>query len=764
MADVGRPWFATCGLILLVTLGTSISWSAEPPRADQARPPVDFARDIYPLLQQHCFRCHEGREAQSGYRLDVRAELLGETNGEPLATPGKSGESRLIKRVAALDAKLRMPPAGEGESLSAAQIGTLKDWIDQGLTWDDNLLPPPSPRSEHWAFQPVARPRIPAVERREWLRSPVDAYIAAVHERQRLPPNPAAGRARLWRRVSFDLVGLPPEPEDVDEFVSDETPDALSRRVDRLLASPRYGERWGRHWLDVARWAESEGFESNHMRPYAWRYRDYVVASFNHDLPFDRFLREQLAGDELEPNADEQLVATGFLAAARLSSNEEDKGLQRNAVLVDVVNMVGESVLGLTFGCAQCHNHKFDPITQRDYYRIQALFVNGQPGNLVLRDPVLTNAYESLKKKIAAIEKDLPDRPQTWGYYSPATGRTAVEVLPMKGFYPLAYDPDELRRAAAYLLVRGDVHRRGPKVDAGWPTVLELRERGEGQDVARARQAGITRSEFVDWLVDPRHPLTARVWANRVWQYHFGRGIVATPGDFGLKGAPPTHPELLDFLAAECLERGWSTKHLHRLIVTSSVYGQSSHTQPVGQQRDPANQYWWRFEPRRLEAEAVRDSLLAVAGQLDLGAGGKSDEEKSSRRRSLYVTQKRDQLPEIQRLFDGASANEACGRRSVSTVSLQPLYLLNGTLAVELSARFADRVRSLAPADSRRQIDLAFRLTLGRPPHAEEDEAARRFLDQAAETSAAEVEGAEWPPWRQFCQLLLNLNEFVYLE
>lgn len=884
---------------------------------------VDFGSQVLPLLRTRCFACHAGREASSGYQLDVRVELLGESNGHPLAVLGDSRTSRLAHVIVEVDPKRRMPPPDSGPALTAVEVTILKDWIDQGLPWDDNLLPPPAAKSSHWAFQTPVRPPVPTIgnlashnsdkgnsvkgdsEKRDsdkgerdkgdlgreasarrdagpennathsqlvgnlkgsggssqWCQTPVDAFIAAQYARHGLSPAPFADRRRLLLRLSMDLTGLPPPMDWLDEFASDSSPDGVARVVDRLLASPRYGERWGRHWLDVARWAESEGFESNHPRPYAWRYRDYVVDAFNRDLPFDLFLYQQIAGDELLPYADSHLIATGFLAAARLSSNEEDKALQRNDVLVDIVNMVGEGVLGLTMGCAQCHNHKFDPITQRDYYRLQSLFVSGQPANLTLRDRELNQRYESavpaalpparqlaktlfesarerlrkdrlaklsmetrvaletpsgrrtpeqqelarqadlqlqlldnqiereiaddekplydaLKKKIAAWEKQLPDRPQTWGFYSPRTSPTSIEVLPMRGFYPLQFEAEQLRASQAYLLVRGNVHRRGPAVDAGWPAVIEL---AFGEPPA-ARHDG-SRSAFVDWLVDSRHPLTSRVWANRIWQHHFGHGLVETPGDFGLRGAPPSHPELLDYLAVEGREQGWSTKRLHRLICTSSVYelaadessaavGHDDQVFKTGRERDPENRWLWRYPSRRLEAEAVRDKLLAVAGELDLAAGGPSGDEQTSRRRALYIFQKRDMLPEVQRLFDGANANEPCGRRLVTTVSLQPLYLLNSPFAARMAERFAARVESLAGDDPCGQIETAYGLALGRPPDADERSAALDFLRMdrppplkiEAASQKPNAAPAPWSPLRRFCQILMNLNEFAYLE
>jgi hypothetical protein len=634
----------------------------------------------------------------------------------------------------------------------------------------------------------------------------------------------------------------------------DDSDQWYDRLVEDLLASPHYGERWGRHWLDLARWAESEGYESNHPRPYAWRYRDYVVASFNADKPFTDFLRQQLAGDELEPYSDENLIATGFLAAARLSSNEEDKPLQRNDILVDIVNATGNALLGLTLHCAQCHNHKFDPLSARDYYRLQGFFVRGQPGNLVLKDPALWRAYESarpaeyeparqlketlfekarsfliaeakkklspeqlkaletpaeqrtpemekraraadlmfqftpgqienaipaadkplyaeLKKKLKALEKTMPDRPQTWGFYSPATSPHRVDVLPMKGFYPMPYVPQELAQARAYLLVSGDVHNRGPEVGVGWPAVF-------GPVPSDAGVESRPRLALANWLASPANPLTARVWVNRVWQYHFGRGIVATPSDFGYKGAPPSHPELLDWLASEFMSpfsrgpRGnvapaWSTKHLHRLIVRSSTYRQSSAGSAVGSRRDPDNRLWWRWQPRRLEAEAIRDSMLAVSGELDQSVGGPSValEEAAPLRRGLYLFQKRDAPPPLQALFDGPSAvAESCPKRYVSTVPLQSLYLLNNRFVLERARVFARRVFDQAGADPDRQIETAFSRALGRPPDDTERDTSRRFLAESSrDGGAADAAG---PPAGLvlFCQALLNLNEFVYIE
>jgi hypothetical protein len=392
---LSRPWALA---VLLAGLGLCPGVYAAQAEAPQLPPAatraVSFRQDVYPLLAARCFRCHRGPNPSSGHRLDLRAELLGEDNGRPLVRPGASARSRLIQLVAGVAGDKVMPP--RGPRLSAAQVGLLRAWIDQGLAWDDQLLPA-SARPSHWAFQPVSSPAIPAVKDPRWVHNPIDAFIAAGHEARGLTPAPEASRRVLIRRLTFDLTGLPPTPAEVEAFVSDPRPDAYERLADRLLASPHYGERWGRHWLDLARWAESEGYESNHPRRYAWRYRDYVVRAFNEDRPYARFVREQVAGDEIRPYSDDNLVATGFLAAARLSSNEEDTARQRNDVLVDIVNATAQTFLGLTFNCAQCHNHKFDPIPARDYYRFMGFFIKGQPSNLALRDPALCGAYEAAR-------------------------------------------------------------------------------------------------------------------------------------------------------------------------------------------------------------------------------------------------------------------------------------------------------------------------------------------------------------------------------
>lgn len=727
---------------------------------------VDFKHDVYPLLKKRCFSCHEGANSDSGYRLDVRSEVLGYSTGDPLAIPGDGANSRVFALTVSEDPEKMMPPPDEGKHpLTRLESDLLRSWIDQGMKWDEKLLPEPNATSDHWSFQPVERPDIPAVERREWVRTPVDAFLAAAQESRKLEPADEASRRTLIRRLSLDLVGLPPTPEEFDAFLSDTSGTAYDTLVERLLASPHYGERWGRYWLDLARWSESQGYQHDIPRPYAWRYRDYVIDSFNADKPYDRFLKEQLAGDELEPLTDENVIATGFLAGARISGNQMDKALQRNDVLVDIVNTTGSAMLGLTLECAQCHNHKFDQLSQRDYYRMQAFFIDGQLGNLSLRDPETANptnleewmsekAYKFYMSEAGKLVKkktfEHTERPHTWGFYSARTGHSDIERMPVVNRDPLPWNPEVLKATKARLLVRGEVSQPGPVVTTGWPEVLGNGGSGEADPP--------TRTELGDWMGDPGNPLVSRVWANRVWQYHFGKGLVATPSDFGNQGEAPSHPELLDWLASELMENGWSTKHLHRLIVRSSAYRQERKFDEANAAIDPDNTFLWNWPRRRLEAEAIRDSVLVATGELNPEVGGPSvapELDEKELRRTLYLYQRRSEMPRAMTMFDGPEGIASCSHRDVSTVALQPLYLLNSDFMLHRAAALAEKVKSIAGDEPGPRIETAFLRTLGRAPDAEEKKRTIGFLEAAPDRDLALV---------RFCHALLNVNEFVYLN
>jgi hypothetical protein len=750
--------------IFVRDLVLSRSWedvlaAAQTPVVAETTPPgipwegaVDFKAQVYPLLKSRCFECHSGLQPESGLRLDARNEILGHSSGDPVAEPGKAARSRLIEKIIATKPGDRMPPAEDGgPALNDREIGLLYAWIEQGLKWDESLLPTPRVTSDHWAFQPVKRPAVPAVKNQGRVRTPVDAFILAAQEARGIEPAPEADARTLERRLHLDVLGLPPGADQTDDY---------SALVERLLDSPHYGERWGRYWLDLARWAESHGHQHDLPRPYAWRYRDYVVQAFNSDKPYDRFLAEQIAGDELKPYADENLIATGFLAAARISGNDMDKAAQRNDVLLDIVNATGSAVMGLTLECAQCHNHKFDPISQRDYYRMQAFFVKGQLGNLTLRDtaapsPVdLENwmskgTYDFYKKEAEKLIKAKKfahtTEPHTWGYLAPGTADPGIKRLPVVNRDPIVWDPETLKRTRGRIHIRGDITRPGPEVTSGWPEVLGLTPEMQGD---------LTRSDLVKWLTAPENPLTARVWVNRIWQWHFGRGIVPTASDFGKLGTPPSHPELLDWLAAELMHNGWSTKHIHRLILHSSTYRQQRRHHAGNAAIDPENTLLWSWPVRRLEAEAIRDAALAVSGELDLQRGGPSIAphlEEKHLRRTLYLAQRRSEMPVAMTLFDSPELITSCPQRQVSTVALQPLYLLNSDFMLRRAQALAGRVYLTAGDDPVKQAATAFSLVLGRQPSPEEQSHAKTVLTGSEQALT------------HLCHALLNLNEFIYI-
>ncbi len=737
-----------------------------PPEPAPAPKTVSFREHIYPILKANCFECHAGDKPKSKVRLDIADEMLNRIQ------PGKPDVSELIRRVTSKNPDERMPPPKQGEALPDDAINRLRAWIAEGLEWDEQLLPTPRPKTDHWAFQVVSKPPVPRVKNQDWVRSPVDAFIARRLEALGLNPAPVADDPTLRRRLALDLTGLPPDAR-LREV-------ALDSFIEQLLASRQYGERWARHWLDVSRWAESNGHQHNRDRPYAWRYRDYVINSFSQDKPFDQFIREQIAGDEL-PFAEDHIVATGFLAAARYSGNELDKEIQRNDILTDIVNTTAKAFLGLTFECAQCHSHKFDPISIRDYYRMQAFFVQGQPGNVVLaRDDVRARQlieqrwrlFDSVhsrlvenkrrqgypepvlvipksvvsgmtageRKTFDMLEAEIARLPQSWSFYSSATAANSLDVAPHTMRWPLSRDPMTLANLRASLLIRGDARNKGPEVSPGWAAVF-----GPTDAIEK-----LPRTALANWLGSKDNPLTARVWVNRIWQGHFGRGLVETSGDFGVKGGRPSHPELLDWLAGELMENGWSTRRIHRLILNSNTYRQASEYSAGNSEIDPDNRAYWRWQPRRLEAESIRDSVLAISGGIDLQPGGPSvplAQAETSNRRSIYLQQKRDNLPHQQMLFDADNAVNSCSRRRVSTVALQPLYLLNSGFMQRMARSFAAR---LEPAkETNAKVARAIELALNRKPTADEVLKGVGFVAS---------DGLE-----SFCLALLNLNEFVYV-
>jgi len=646
------------------------------------------------------------------------------------------------------------------------------------------IVPMSLSASDHWSLQPRAKPSIPAVNDTKWVRNPIDAFIRLKLEKAGLKPAADADAATFIRRLTFDLHGLPPTPEEVAAFVAQQPSDAnaTEKLVDRLLASPRYGERWGRHWLDVVRYAESEGFEYDRFRPGAWRYRDYVIQSFNDDKPFDRFLLEQLAGDEVatlpSPSGrgvggegeHTNLIAAGFhrLGPVRRNAGNKLVAFSRNEVLTEMTDAVGSAFLGVTMGCARCHDHRFDDITQKDYYHLQAYLASTQEHDLVLADAMTQMEWKLATEKIQSLIKRL--QKQTQGKDDKAIEKQIAD-LRLKLPAPLQTISTVINkdRTPVHLLKRGDVERKGPLVGPRPLSMLVKADMPElPGDVAKPR------THLANWLNDPEHPLVARVLVNRIWQGHFGKGIVATPNDLGVNGSPPSHPELLDWLANEFIANGRRIKPLHRMIVLSSAYRQGSLAiDPANTKKlDPENRLLSHYPRRRLSAEELRDSMLAVAGKLNLKVGGPSvmvpveadlvnllydptqwavtADTREHDRRSVYMTVKRNlQLP-FGQVFDQPDGQISCPRRESSTHPLQALELLNGKLSNRLADAFAERLRSECGNDRAKQIEHAYRLACGRVPTASERELAMTFL--------------RTQPLREFALAMFNLNGFVYLN
>jgi hypothetical protein len=625
----------------------------------------------------------------------------------------------------------------------------------------------------HWSFRPRSRPQVPPAT--AWVRNPIDAFVLARLEKAGLRPAPEADRRTLIRRVTFDLTGLPPTPEEIAAFAADPAPDAYEGLVDRLLASPHYGERWGQHWLDVVRYGETEGFEYDRHRPGAWRFRDYVIRCFNEDRPFDRFIREQIAGDEIDPGNLEMQVAAGFhrLGPVRRNAGNQEVAASRNEVLTERTDVLGAVFLGLTVGCARCHDHKFDDVPQADYYRLQAFLAASREHDVSLASAEDRAAWKAragkLEEEIKAIQKDLEvagtkDRPALKTRLAEAR-RKLPPLLP--SIMSVHNVPAE--RTPVHVLKRGDPARPGKLVGPRFPQALLAAKVPElPADTANPRTV------LARWLTEPDHPLTARVLVNRVWQYHFGTGLVATPNDFGANGSPPSHPELLDWLANEMIVGGWRLKPLHRLILLSSTYRQSSRSSDAPRARsvDPDDRLLWRFPRRRLSAEEVRDAMLAVSGRLNRAAGGPSvippvdpdlvqllydpgqwavtPDARAHGRRSVYLVAKRNLRLPLTEVFDQPDLQTSCPRREASTHAAQALELLNGKTSNQLAADFARRLAEECGPDPARQVERAWLLAAGRPPSPREQELALRFLQDGA--------------LKEFALAFFNLNAFLYVD
>jgi Protein of unknown function (DUF1553)/Protein of unknown function (DUF1549) len=635
---------------------------------------------------------------------------------------------------------------------------------------------------QYWAFvarQNVTPPVSTAVADKAWVKNPVDAFVLAGLKKAGLSPAPQADKLTLIRRATYDLHGVPPTTEEIDAFVKDTSPQAWEHVVDRLLDSPRYGEQWGRHWLDVVRFAESDGYEYDTHRPDAYRFRDYVVKSFNADLPYDEFIKEQLAGDEMDPNNETYLIASGFnrLGPLRKNAGNQSVASSRNEVLTEMTNVVGAAFLGVTVGCSRCHDHKFDPFRQSDYYRLQGFFIQAQSNDLIRATPEEQTEWNAkvmpLRQKTRQLTLQMTKAPEE------EKGKLQTELdmideqmpLPLTAIYAVKNDPKQA--PPPHLLFKGDYLQPGDVVGAR-PLGILLPENTSEEPVTMDKP----RTKLAEWIADPNHPLTARVMANRIWQYHFGRGIVSTSNDFGRMGARPSNQELLDYLANRFVEGGWKMKPIHKMILMSSAWRQSSESpiENLAMEKDADDDLVWKFGRRRLEAEEIRDSMLAISGRLNTKMGGPSvmvpidqdlvkmlkrpqywvatKDKAEYDRRTIYMIYKRNlQLP-FMGVFDAPDMQLSCARREQSTHAPQALELLNGETSNDLAQAFANRVAEERKTDSAR-IDRAWRLATGRLPTVKEKLLATKYL---AEKPGDPVR------LKELVLDVFNLNAFLYVN
>ncbi|WP_439626590.1 DUF1553 domain-containing protein [Gemmata sp.] len=716
-------------------------------RADD---PIDYGRDIRPILSNACFKCHGPGTQKGKLRLDDRDAAV----KKDAIVPGKPGDSELLKRLALPDGDdQRMPPPEVGDRLTPEQVAKLTAWIKQGAEY-----------TPHWAFVAPKRPPLPPIANPQSpIANPIDWFVAAKLRAAGLEMSPEADRATLLRRVSLDLTGLLPTPKEVDDFLKDTSPDAYEKVVDRLLASPHYGERQARHWLDLARYADSNGYTIDGARSI-WPYRDWVINSLNADLPFDRFTTEQLAGDLLPKATTEQKVATGF--HRNTSFNEEggtDAEQFRVERTIDRTNTTGAVWLGLTAGCSQCHDHKYDPISQKDYFRLYAFFDScDEPTLPIGGSPQLEDTIAKLREMEFWIQKNGGSREDI--------AIVQKEIKRVQGKLPTTLVMRERPQPrVTHVQIRGDFLRKGDIVQAMFPTAIST-------PVTAPKK--LTRLDLAKWLTSAENPLTARVTVNREWQKFFGRGIVETENDFGYQGNFPTHPELLDWLAAEFRERGWSFKKIHKLIVTSATYRQSSATTPEQAQKDPRNLLLGRQSRLRLEAEIVRDAALCASGQFNPKVGGPGVYPPQPKevfaftqsnhawpestgpdryRRGMYTFIWRQSQHHLLTTFDAADAQTACTKRNRSNTPLQALHMANDPVFVELAAHLGTRIEKDGPADDAGRIAFAYRLCFSRPPTTSEAARVQTYLDAKRKADPKTA-------WASVARVLMNLDEFITRE
>ena len=806
-----------------------------------------FEAKIRPVLLNSCFRCHGGEEVNNGLRVISREALLeGGING-PTIVPGQPDASLLIEAIRYDDAAyVQMPP---DEKLPNHVVADFEDWVRRGAfwpaesAWQAEVAEPSAP---HWSFVPV-KPFEPPVPSTAWSNHPIDRFISAEWRAHELSPNPSADKRTLIRRVCFDLIGLPPAPEAVSAFVNDTSPDAFGNLVENLLASPRYGERWGRHWMDVVRYADTAGDNADYPIPEIHHYRDYIIDAFNADKPYNQFIQEQLAGDILAKEGAperfaEQVIATGFVALSRRYGTAPYE--LRHLIIEDTIESMGRAFIGLTLRCARCHDHKFDPVTMEDYYALYGIFASTQypyTGSEIFRfgserrmnfvpllPPEQTQPIvDSHRKQLAQIQVEIDQLEresllakkrdelnllvESVGKEIAALMETGKDIKAIESQNQMLTErrdrvkgqinkkKEELKQQLARSDLPGDLPQAyavqdGPPVDV--PIQLRGNPRESGPVAMRntprflsgnrsldipSGQSG--RLQLAEWLTDRANPLTARVMVNRIWQYHFGKGIVSTPSNFGRSGAMPTHPKLLDNLAERFVESGWSIKAMHRLILSSKTYQLASDYNAQNASKDPANAYYWRFDRRRLEAEAIRDAMMVASGMLRLNRPGGhpfppvstwrwtqhfpfKKKTYSSNHRSVYLMTQRLQRHPFLGLFDGPDTNTTTGKRMHSTVPQQSLFLRNHPWVQEQAEAFANRLIE-SSKDFAQRVNRAHQFAYGREAYTHEQQRATEYIAQVSQELNAygmSSEQRELETWASYARVVLTANEFLYID
>lgn len=832
--------FWTIAVALVLTSGALALAADEPVKFtdEQVR---FFEREVEPILRENCFKCHGNdlKKLRGGLYLKSRAGLLRGGDIGDVVDFENPDKSYLLKQINYTDPEHQMPPSGK---LPQKQIDTLTRWVETGAPWSPDtadglpleLLVERGKLTDedraYWAYQRVKRPDVPRVSDAPagWSKHAIDAFILARLRAADLKPNPQASKATLARRVYYDLIGLPPTPAQVKAFVDDNDPKAYEKLIEHLLASPHYGEKWGRHWLDLVRYAETNSFERDGIKPNVWRYRDYVIRAFNDDKPYDRFIREQIAGDEMPQRTADSVIATGMHRLGLWDDEPADREQAYFDGLDDIVSTTSNTFLATSLGCARCHDHKIDPLSQKDYYQMVAFFRNVTPfshgrgvdshfSQTVIAQKESDLAPAQIKRrharKIALSKITGPAEQAIFKTFSPPEREDALSPTVRQQLYLKKADSvlgkpkadayrkarkelDELEKGPTikalsvtefnrdpkptFVLARGSAHAPTDKVEPGFPKVLGFDDPEPVKD--RPAKSTGRRSVLADWIASPDNPLTARVMVNRLWQHHFGRGIVRSTNDFGKLGDKPTHPQLLDWLAAEFVEQKWSIKQMHRVIMTSAAYRMSSADNSSSLASDPANNLFWRFNMRRLTAEEIRDSILAVNGTLNPqmygpwvytkipdavkatasrpnNAWGNSPPDQQVRR-SIYVHVKRSVREPFLASFDSADTDTSCPVRFTTTVPTQSLTMLNSDFIHEQAAMFAKRLRMDAPNDPRKQVARAITLVTQRDATDAEIDRGIELMERLKNDDGIKPDKA----LDAFCLLALNLNEFIYLD